>query len=47
MKNWENKKRKRELNLVQKVILKGTNTSSKNKKRLVHYDKGKAYHKKI
>ena len=34
MKSWENKKRKRELNLVQKVILKGTNTSSKNKKKV-------------
>ena len=34
MKNWENKKRKRELNLVQNVILKGANTSSKNKKKV-------------
>ena len=34
MKNWENKKRKRELNLVQKVILNGTNTSNKNKNKV-------------
>ena len=34
MKNWENKKRKRELNLVQKVILNGNNTSNKNKKKV-------------
>ena len=34
MKKWENKKRKRELNLVQKVILNGTNTSNKNKKKV-------------
>ena len=34
MKNWKNKKRKRELNLVQKVILNGANTSNKNKKKV-------------